>query len=45
VIVLHEGTASRAPVAEVVDTLLGALARKNLEATTLRQVSPPAGSP
>jgi peptidoglycan-N-acetylglucosamine deacetylase len=45
VIVLHEGTASRAPVAEVVDTLLGALVRKNLEATTLRQVSPPAGSP
>jgi peptidoglycan/xylan/chitin deacetylase (PgdA/CDA1 family) len=38
VIVLHEGTRSRAPVVEVVDVLLGALARRGLQATALRQV-------
>lgn len=39
VIVLHEGTSGRAPVAEVVDTLLGRLARRNLRATTLRDLA------
>lgn len=39
VIVLHEGTSSRAPVAEVVDVLLSALARKGLRATTLSDVT------
>jgi peptidoglycan/xylan/chitin deacetylase (PgdA/CDA1 family) len=38
VVVLHEGTRSRAPVVEVVDVLLGALARKGLRASPLRQV-------
>ena len=39
VIVLHEGTPDRRPVTEVIDALLGTLAREQLRARSLREIT------